>query len=94
MTPERKKVEWKGTSMPLSGMVAKPRCRSSGLGLGLGLLGALLDDVDQVRLDVFEDMVCINAGCQSSALEVVGHVGEAVESAEVASATYCMLATL
>src|ERR1700760_762090 len=33
LTPERRNVEWNGTSMPRSGIVATPRCRSIGCAL-------------------------------------------------------------
>ncbi|SCB64733.1 unnamed protein product [Fusarium graminearum] len=51
LTPDRRKVEWKGTSIPRRGMVAKPRSNSRGV--SLDLLNVVLDlfNVDLLDLD-------------------------------------------
>lgn len=57
-----------------------------GAGLGFGLLGALLDDLDQMSLDVLDGQaLCQLLNVDLLCLEVVGDVGEAVESAQVTS---------
>ena len=60
LTPERRKVEWKGTSMPLRGMVAKPRWSSRGLGLASVCLAHSLMMEVRWALTSSSEMVCIS----------------------------------
>lgn len=63
-----------------------------GLGLGLGLLDALLDDADQVSLQVLERHALHQSGdVDVLGLEEVQEVGKAVEGAEL---EVCMLVYL
>lgn len=71
----------------LEGDSGKATLQVEGLGLGLGLLGALLDDGGEVLLDLLKrDGLHELLDVDLLGLEVVEDVGEAVEGAEVTSA--------
>jgi len=71
----------------LEGDGGKATLQVEGLGLGLGLLGALLDDGGEVLLDLLKgDGLHELLNVDLLGLEVVEDVGEAVEGAEVTGA--------
>lgn len=59
-TPLRRKVLWKGTSMPLRGMVAKPRWSSMGLGFLAVSAAQVLMISTKCCLTSSSDMVCMS----------------------------------
>ena len=80
--PEESRVEWHIDSLERDS--GKPSLEFQRLGLGLGLLGAFTNDVNEMRLDVVQRHLlhqCLNINFLN--LKIVGHVGETIQCPEL-----------